>query len=68
MLQMSQTAYCLLPAQISRMTLEVQHVGDPSVAPRDQSTAPAWKPSVVSVNLPAQTGPSLVRLIFLRQA
>lgn len=47
--------------QIERLTLEAEHVQDPSVAPRDHSNpnaaAPAWRGLPVQMQLPPNTGP-----------
>lgn len=52
--------------QIERLTLEAEHVQDPSVAPRDHSNpnaaAPAWRGLPVQMQLPPNTGPVKVSL------
>lgn len=47
--------------QIERMTLEAEHVQDPSVAPIDHQpasqTPPVWRGLPVQMQLPPHTGP-----------
>lgn len=48
--------------QVERVTVEAEHVGDPSVAPRDQhSCPPAWKPYAFSMSIPPNSAPSKVQ-------
>lgn len=50
-----------LALQIERMTLEAEHVQDPSVAPIDHQpasqTPPVWRGLPVQMQLPPHTGP-----------
>ena len=50
-----------LAMQIERMTLEAEHVQDPSVAPIDHQpasqTPPVWRGLPVQMQLPPHTGP-----------
>lgn len=52
--------------QIERLTLEAEHVQDPSVAPIDHRPGsqepPAWRGLPVQMQLPPQTGPVKVTL------
>lgn len=54
-----------LALQIERMTLEAEHVQDPSVAPIDHQSAsqtpPAWRGLPVQMQLPPHTGPVKVK-------
>ena len=45
---------------MEKLTLEAEHLADPSVAPRDQATLAkaAWKPNPVAMWLPAATSPT----------
>jgi len=45
---------------VEKLTLEAEHLADPSVAPRDQATLAkaAWKPNPVAMWLPAATSPT----------
>ena len=46
--------------QVEKLTLEAEHLADPSVAPRDQATLAkaTWKPNPVAMWLPAATSPT----------
>ena len=52
-----------LCAKVERVTLDAEHVGDPSVAPRDQGgSPPAWRPSAFAMSIPPNSLPSKVCL------
>lgn len=59
------TWHCL---QIERMTLEAEHVQDPSIAPIDHApasrTPPVWRGHPVQMQLPPQTGPVKVKAAY----
>lgn len=49
--------------QVDRLALEAEHVGDPSIAPRDQALSalqgtPSWRSHPVALFLPPDTPPT----------
>lgn len=51
----------MVTMQLERVTLDAEHVGDPSVAPRDQQGSASWKPNFFSMQIPPRPVPSLAR-------
>lgn len=49
---------CASTLQVERVTVEAEHVGDPSVAPRDQQHGPpAWRPYAFKISIPPNSPP-----------
>ena len=46
--------------QLDRVQLDAEHVGDPSLAPRDQPVSASWKPHAYQMSVPPKSGPQQV--------
>ena len=46
--------------QLDRVQLDAEHVGDPSLAPKDQPDSASWKPHAYQMSVPARSGPQQV--------
>lgn len=52
-----------LLVQLDRVQLDAEHVGDPSLAPRDQPDSASWKPHAYQMTVPPNSGPQQVGFI-----